>query len=99
MLTTMKFIATDAFLAQQPPIGPSGPLAPPGAEKLTTVASWVMWAAVLALVVAAIIAGIMLAYQRNQGMGGGEGERKLAYVVIGAIVTATAVSLVNTLVL
>lgn len=79
-------------------IGPTGPTPPPGADKFNTVASWVMWGVVLALVVGALIAAGMLAYEKNQGYGGGEGSSRLTKVIIGAIVAASAVAVVNTLV-
>ncbi len=77
-------------------IGPSGPAAPPGAAKFNTLASWVMWGVVLLLVVAAMVAAGKLAFDKQQGRGGdGEG---LAKVAIAAVIVASAVAIVNTLV-
>lgn len=85
---------TTVFLAQ---IGPGGPVAPPGADKFNTLAAWVMWGVVLALVVAAMVAGGKLAFDKQQGRGSdGEG---LAKVAIGAVIVASAVAIVNTLVI
>jgi hypothetical protein len=79
-------------------IGPGGPIAPPGADKFNTLASWVMWGVVLLLVVAAMAAAGKLAYDRQQGTGG-DGSAQLGKVAIAAVVVASAVAIVNTLVL
>jgi len=81
-------------------IGPSGPIAPPGAAKFNTLASWVMWGVVLILVIAAMAAAGKLAWDRGHGGGGaGEGGAQLGKVAIAAVVVASAVAIVNTLVL
>lgn len=78
-------------------IGPTGPKAPPGADKFNTLASWVMWGVVLILVIAAFIAAGKLALDKRSGQGGdGEG---LAKVAIAAVIVASAVAIVNTLVI
>lgn len=88
---------TAAYYVVPAQIGPGGPQAPPGAEKFNTLASWVMWGVVLALVVAAFVAAGKLAFDKQQGRGGdGEG---LAKVAIGAVIVASAVAIVNTLVI
>lgn len=89
--------STTRFLAQ---IGPSGPVAPPGADKFNTLASWVMWGVVLLLVIAAFAAAGKLAWDRNNGGGmSGEGGSQLGKVAVAAVVVASAVAIVNTLVL
>ncbi len=87
--------AAGPVLAQ---IGPGGPLPPPGAEKFNTLAAWVMWGVVLLLVIAAMASAGKLAYDRQQGHGG-DGSSQLAKVAIAAVVVASAVAIVNTLVL
>lgn len=89
---------TTLFLAQ---IGPSGPTAPPGAAKFNTLAAWVMWGVVLLLVVAAMAAAGKLAWDSSGrgGGGGGEGATQLGKVAVAAIVVASAVAIVNLLVL
>lgn len=87
--------ALGGFYAQ---IGPGGPVPPPGAAKFNTLAAWVMWGVVLLLVVAAMAAAGKLAYDRQQGHGG-DGSSQLAKVAIAAVVVASAVAIVNTLVL
>lgn len=79
-------------------IGPSAPTAPPGADKFNTLAAWVMWGVVLLLVVAAMAAAGRLAWEKHQGHGG-DGSAQLAKVAIAAIIVASAVGIVNTLVL
>lgn len=79
-------------------IGPGGPIAPPGADKFNTLASWVMWGVVLLLVIAAMASAGKLAWDKQQGHGG-DGSSQLAKVAIAAVIVASSVAIVNTLVL
>lgn len=95
-MTTLQLTAT----LIQAQIGPSGPTAPPGADKFNTLASWVMWGVVLLLVIAAMAAAGKLAWDKGHGGGmSGEGGSQLGKVAIAAVVVASAVAIVNTLVI
>lgn len=95
-MKTLNQLTVDVY-AQ---IGPGGPQAPPGAEKFNTLASWVMWGVVLLLVVAAMAAAGKLAWDKGHGGGmSGEGGSQLGKVAIAAVVVASAVAIVNTLVI
>lgn len=95
--------ASDAvLLAQQLPTGSGGgaglpeltPVAPPFAEKFLTLGSAATWTAYLASTAALIFAGAKMGYERWQG-GAVESPKKMAAVIFGAIVVASATAIIN----
>ena len=73
-----------------------GATAPPGADKLTLILSWLLWGASLACVGAVVIAGVKIALASHGRGSGGEHGMTLLMALGGAIVcgvAATAVTL------
>lgn len=97
MLNTHFFAhrAVEVVIAQ---VGTPAPTQPPGGERIITILSWGIWAAVIATIAGFIIAAAMLAYQRFQG-GGGDAQGKLVGAMIGAALIGVAGTIINTLVL
>lgn len=75
---------------------PGAGIAPPGAEKVTTIVSWVAWVAFALCVVGVIFAGAMMAVGRSRG-DGGEHASRLGWTFAGCIVIGTASALVGAL--
>ena len=78
-------------------LDPGSGLAPPGAEGITTIVSWIAWL-VLALCVVGVLgvgASMALAHRRGDG---GEHAVGLAYVLGGAVLVGSASAIVAALV-
>jgi hypothetical protein len=76
------------------PVNPGAGVAPPGADKVTTVLSWIAW-----LVFAACVAGILfcagkMAVNHRRGEGA-EHASGLAYTLAACIVAGAASSIVG----
>ena len=77
-------------------IDPGTGEAPPGADKLKTVISWVTWIAFAVCVLGVIIAGAMMAVGQRRGEGG-EHAARLGWVLAACIVIGSASGLVGLL--
>lgn len=75
-----------------------GAVQPPGTQHATTAISYVLWIAGALLLVGAIIAGAMLAYESHHGMGGSQATARLSKVIGGCIVLACASQVINALI-
>lgn len=73
------------------------PTAPPEfGARMSTIFGFVRWGVVIACAIGFMVAGAMLAYQRIGG-GGGDAQGKLMGAMIGAGLSAAAVSIINVL--
>ncbi|MDO5049370.1 MAG: hypothetical protein Q4D87_05755 [Actinomycetaceae bacterium] len=74
------------------------PVAPPGVEeKVKTVLDWLFWIGTISVFVGFVVGGIMLIISNERGMGN-ENVRRIGFVIIGAIVIASASALAKALV-
>ena len=73
------------------------PTAPPGVEAMVEkVIGWLMWVGWAAVIVGFVVAGIMLGISNDRGSGN-ENVKKVGFVIIGAIIIASALTLANAL--
>lgn len=95
---SLSTLATDAYILADG-IGMIDPSAPPVlGDKVNLILSWIIWGAVIACVIGMIFAGGYLAYGKMTGSGG-DAQGKLIGVCVGAVIVASAGTLINTLVL
>jgi hypothetical protein len=73
------------------------PAAPPGADKLTTLLAWGLWAATGLLIAAVVIAGVKIAMASHGRGGGGEHGVALLMSLVGAVICGVAASAVSLL--
>src|SRR5664279_5954437 len=72
-----------------------GPVAPPGADKVALIISWLLALAGLACVAGVIISGVKIALAGHGRGGGGEHGMALVMSLLGAVVCAVAFGLVT----
>lgn len=96
------FLAAETLTLAQLPTGTGGgagipeiaPEAPPFAQKFLDLGSAFTWTAYLACAAALVFAGAKMGWERWNG-GQVESPKKMGAVIFGAIVVASAVSIVN----
>ncbi|GAB3597549.1 hypothetical protein CFAEC_14190 (plasmid) [Corynebacterium faecale] len=101
-LSLIAQAANDTITLAQLPAGTGGgagipdiaPEAPPFADKFLDLGSAGTWVAYLACAAALVFAGAKMGWERWQG-GQVESPKKMAAVIFGAIIVASAVSIVN----
>ncbi|MDO5061279.1 MAG: hypothetical protein Q4D73_06615 [Actinomycetaceae bacterium] len=72
------------------------PVAPPGvASKAQLVLNWIFWGAIVALVAALIVVGVTVAFSDNKGDGFRDGMRRVAVVLAGGTIVASATSIIS----
>lgn len=67
---------------------------PPGAERLVSVAGWLLWAVFVACVVGIAVAGAKLA-TASGGRAGGEHWTPLIMAIVGAFIAGSAAAIVS----
>ena len=77
---------------------PGAGTAPPGAEKIKLVISWVAWLFFAMCVVGVFYSGGQMIYDHSRGMGGGEGTSRLVKVLLSAIMGASASGIIGLLI-
>lgn len=82
--------AAAELLAQIPP--DTGPITPPTevTADLEQVGRWFFWSAIAALSMLGVAAGVYLAVSFRRHGELGEGERRVAFVAVGALLAATS---------
>lgn len=78
-------------------VDPGQGIAPPGADKITTVVSYVAWLATAACVVGFLVAGTMMALSNSGHGSGGQHGSRLGWVMGGCVVIGMASGLVGAL--
>lgn len=72
------------------------PEAPPGVSpKAQLFLNWIFWGAIVALVAALIVVGVTVAYSDNKGDGLRDGMRRVAVVLTGGTIVASATSIIS----
>ena len=102
MIFDPSLISTSAdYILAAPPIGGGGaglpeltPELPPFARKFLDLGQMATWAAYLASAIALIYAGAKMGYEKYMG-GQVESPKRMAAVIFGAIVVASATAIVN----
>lgn len=72
------------------------PKAPPGAERITIIASWVSWIVTFAAVIAFMVVGGTMMFQNQRGDGVSDASKRIAMILGGLIVAGAAAGLVTT---
>lgn len=72
------------------------PAAPPGSEKILLVLSWLFWGAGIAGIIGFVVLGIRLFLDHQNGRGGPEAGKNLAYIFGGLVLIGAAGGLVTT---
>ncbi|MGO9957440.1 MAG: hypothetical protein ACLP50_15970 [Solirubrobacteraceae bacterium] len=72
---------------------------PPGnaGTDVDLIISWIAWLTVAACLVGVLVSAVTLAFERQGGMGGGQGHTKLLWALGGCIVAGSAATLVGAL--
>lgn len=84
------------LIASLPLIDVPSPAAPPGAEKILLVVSWLFWGAGIAGIIGFVVLGIRLFLDHQNGRGGPEAGKNLAFIFGGLVLVGAAGGLVTT---
>jgi hypothetical protein len=98
--------AVAAFLVMTAPavaassnvVNPGTGSAPPGADQLKTILSYLAWGVTATCVAGVLIASAKMAVSHHRGGGGSEHAGALAWVLVAAVVAGSASALVGALV-
>ncbi|MDF1480343.1 hypothetical protein PYV02_14755 [Leifsonia sp. H3M29-4] len=85
------------LFALVPSIDVPPPAAPPGAENILLIVSWIFWAAAIAGIIGLIVLGGTMALANQQGRGAPEFAGRLGMVAVGIVLIGAAGGIVTLL--
>lgn len=87
----------DLLIATLPMIDVPAPSAPPGAENIMIIVSWVGWAVAIAGIVGFLVLGGTMAIANRNGQGAPEHAGRFGIILIGLIIAGAAGVIVSTI--
>jgi hypothetical protein len=72
--------------------------APPGAEKITLILQWGLWAVTIACVGGVLFSAGKMALNHRNGGGGGEAMTGLIWVLVASVIAGSATSIIALLI-
>jgi hypothetical protein len=72
-------------------------VAPPGADKLTTIVSWVAWGVFAVCLGGVLISGAKLAHAHDRGGGANQHIQSLVWTLVGCVIAGAATAIVGAL--